>query len=422
MSRASELIDSRLSESTSLAGRMVRPERHWVQVGVLTSGVSRLACLALSCLSLPACSSDTPKPGLSASAEDRVFVSQAGSSTLLVVDATSGETARRIEVGMLPHNIVVSPDRRTLYAALVGSQAIAEIDVATLSLRRTLLTAPVPELRPDGSTIQPHFDQDAFTASSCFGCHHPGGAEPKYAGDRPFGLLLSPDGRRLYVTHLRASRLTVLDLDAGQIESTTSLAPAGKATEVVAIDRLDDELWVALRAPQPSTEPGALRRLNADTLEPLADLPAGADPGALLALPERNRILVSNFASNTVTMHDADDDSGGSAFHFEAAPGPLGLTRLDANRVLSLDYYSNSVSFLDLDGRSAQTLPLEHDGLPYANPTNAALASDGQSAWIVSSGTDGHLLQLDLPSRSIVRDVAIDGLSFGVAVVPGISP
>jgi DNA-binding beta-propeller fold protein YncE len=350
-----------------------------------------------------------------------VFVSQAGSSTLLVVDAASGKTAARIEVGMLPHNIVVSPDGRTLYTALVGSQAIAEIDVATLSLRRTLLTAPVPERRTDGSVIQPHFEQGAFSASSCFGCHYPGGAEPKYAGDRPFGLLLSPDARRLYVTHLRASRLTVLDLDAGQIESTTSLSPAGAASEVVAIDRLGDEIWVALRAPQPSTKPGALRRLNALTLDPLADLPAGADPGALLALPERDSILVSNFASNTVTVHRADGD-GSAPLEFEAAPGPLGLLRLDERHVLSLDYYSNAVSFLDLDAKSAQTLPLEHDGLPYANPTNGALASDGQRAWLVSSGTDGHLLELDLASRSIVRDVGIDGLSFGVAVVPDVSP
>ena len=349
-------------------------------------------------------------------------MSQAGSSTLLVVDAASGKTAARIEVGMLPHHLVVSPDRTTLYAALVGSQAIAEIDVATLSLRRTLLTAPVPERRADGSIIQPHFEEDAFSASTCFGCHHPGGAEPKYAGDRPFGLLLSPDGRRLYVTHLRESRLTVLDLEAGQIESTRSLEPAGPATEVVAIDRVGDELWVALRARQPSSEPGALRRLRADTLEPIADLPAGADPGAILAIPERNRILVSNFASNTVTMHGTSAENREGPFHFEAAPGPLGLLQLDENNVLALDYYSNAVSFLDLDRRSAETLPLEHDGQPYANPTNAALASDRQSAWIVSSGTDGHLLQLDLASRRIARDVAIDGLSFGVAVVSGISP
>jgi DNA-binding beta-propeller fold protein YncE len=377
--------------------------------------------MALCAAGLSACGTSAPADA-AAPVGDRVFVSQAGSSTLLAVDSASGEAAARIEVGMLPHNLVVSPDQRTLYAALVGSQAIAEIDVATRSLRRTLLTAPVPEQREDGSVIQEHFDEDAFSASTCFSCHSPDGAQPKYAGDRPFGLLLSPDGRRLYVTHLRASRLTVLDLEQGSIESTSSLEPAGTATEVVAIDRVGDEIWVALRAPQPSTDPGALRRLNAETLEPIADIPTGADPGALLALPERGQILVSNFESNTVTLHDASDDGTGEPVRFEAAPGPLGMARLDATSVLTLDYYSNAVSFLELDGGEAETLPLEHAGLPYANPTNVALASDGQSAWIVSSGTDGHLLELDLSSRDIVRDVPIDGLSFGVAVVPRISP
>jgi DNA-binding beta-propeller fold protein YncE len=324
---------------------------------------------------------------------------------------------------MLPHNLVVSPDRRTLYAALVGSQAIAEIDVATLSLRRTVLTAPVPERRPDDSVIQQHVDEDAFESTTCYDCHRPGGAEPKYAGDRPFGMSVSPDGRRLHVTHLRESRLTVLDLEQGRVESTTSLEPAGAATEVVAIDRLgEDEFWVALRAPQPSKEAGALRRLNANTLEPIAEMPTGADPGALLALPAHDSVLVSNFESNTVTMHAASDQGDGAGVKFEAAPGPLGLLALGANEVLALDYYSDAVSFLDLENGTAETLPLENDGAPYANPTNAALSSVGNSAWIVSSGTDGHLLELNLQSRTIVRDVSIDGLSFGVAVVSGILP
>jgi sugar lactone lactonase YvrE len=402
--------------------RTKRRGRGYGPAAVSSARPPTIACVAMACVAMPACTSGAVPPGPPAAPADRVFVSQAGSSTLLVIDAASGEAAARIEVGMLPHNMVVSPDRRTLYAALVGSQAIAEIDAATLSLRRTLLTAPVPERRLDGSTIQPHIDQDAFGASTCYGCHRPGGAQPKYAGDRPFGLLLSPDGRRLYVTHLRSSRLTVLDLDEGRIESTTSLAAAGAATEVVAIDRMGDEIWVALRPPQPSMRPGALRRLNADTLEPIADVPTGADPGALLALPDRGRLLVSNFETDTVTMHDAGDDGAGTTVRFEVAPGPLGLLALGANSVLAVDYYWNAVSFLDLDAGTAQTLPLAHDGLPYANPTNAALSSDGQSAWIVSSGTEGHLLQLDVQSRAIARDLSIDGLSFGVAVVPGIPP
>ena len=389
-----------------------------------TACVPGLAGLAVIIMAATAACTSPPPPTTPpriAGSGDRVVVSQAGSSTLLVVDATSGANLGRIEVGMLPHNLILSPDGRTLYAALVGSQAIAEIDVAGMSLRRTLLTAPVPELRTDGSVITAHFEQQAFGATTCYGCHRPGGAQPKYAGDRPFGLWLSPDGRRLYVSHLRSTRLTVLNLDEGRIDRTVFLAPAGAATEAVAIARLGDDLWVALRAPQPSMMPGALRRLNPDSLQPTgADVATGADPAALLALPDRGRLLVSNFETDTVTMHDTRNDApdDGARLPFAVAPGPLGLLALDAGRVLAVDYYWNAVSFLDLDAGTAQTLPLVHDGVPYANPTNAALASDGQSAWIVSSGTEGHLLQIDVESHALLRDLSIDGLSFGVAVVP----
>jgi streptogramin lyase len=349
---------------------------------------------------------------------DLVVVSQAGSANLAVVDAATGTVASHIEVGMLPHNLVVTADQRTLFVVVVGSQAVAEIDVATMTLRRTMLTAPVPELRPDGTVITAHVDEDAFGHSTCFDCHGPGRAEPKYAGDRPFGILLSPDGGQLLVTHLRSGDLTVLDVASGTIERTVHLEPAGAASEPVALARLGDEIWVALRPPPPSTQPGVLRRLDAATLAPLADLPTGADPGALLAMPGRASVLVSNFESNTVTEHTR----AGDAIAHTAAPGPLGLAALPAGAVLALDYYADAVTVLDMVDGGSRTLALARDGTAYANPTHAAVSSDGRSAWIVASGTDGHLLELDLTSTAIVRDVPIDGLSFGVAVVPAPIP
>jgi len=88
--------------------------------------VRGIACLALAGVGF-GCSGEGKRPGATA-AGDRVFVGQAGSSTVLAVDGASGKTLARIEVGMLPHNLVLSPDGRTLYAAVVGSQAVAEID------------------------------------------------------------------------------------------------------------------------------------------------------------------------------------------------------------------------------------------------------------------------------------------------------
>lgn len=355
-----------------------------------------------------------PAPSIEKLARDWIFVSQAGSSTVAVVDGTSGTLVTRIEVGLLPHNLTLSPDRRSLYVAVVGSQSVAEIDVATARLRRTMLTAPVPGRRPDGSLILEHVDRDAFSHTTCHDCHFVGGAQPKYAGERPFGLVLDGDGRRLLVTHLTSADLAVLDLQAGVLERTVHLSPSAAATEPVAIASLEGELWVALRPVQPSTSAGALRRLDRATLTVTGEVPTGSDPGALLSLPNRRSVLVTNFETDTVTEHGAT----GTARAVQVAPGPLGMLSLPDGRVLALGYYSNALSLVDPAKGTAETFPLERDGLRYPNPTHAALSSDGRSAWLVSSGTEGHLLQLDLATRTLVKDVPIDGLSFGIAVVP----
>jgi DNA-binding beta-propeller fold protein YncE len=354
-------------------------------------------------------------PRASPSQDGTLFVSQAGSSTVVALDARSGQLKKRIEVGFLPHTLVVSPDGKTLYAVLVGSEAIAEIDTATLTLRRTFLTAPVPRTRDDGTVIQAHIDQNAFGHTTCYDCHFSGGALPKYVGTRPFGVLLSADATQLLVSHIDSPDLTTLDLAAGSIARTVTLEPSGAAIESVALARMGDAIWLARRPRQPSRAAGVLRRLDPETLAGRGDVPIGSDTGALLSLPGRSRVLASNFETDTVT----ELDSSGAAQVLEAAPGPLGLLAVpDQRTILALDYYSNAVSFLDLDTGSSQTLALSQGDTTYVNPTQATLSGDGRSAWIVSSGTDGHLLELDLSSRRILREVPIDGLSFGVAFVP----
>ncbi|MCL6568141.1 MAG: hypothetical protein K6T35_04510, partial [Meiothermus silvanus] len=140
-----------------------------------------------------------------------VLVSQAGSSTVAVVDPEAGTVVKRLTVGLLPHRLLVSPDRASVYVVLVGSQAVAELDLTTLNLRRTFLTAAVPLRRDDGSVIQAHQDQDAFSHTTCYDCHGGGSAKPAIVGTRPFGITLSPDGLKLIVSQIRGGDLAVLD-------------------------------------------------------------------------------------------------------------------------------------------------------------------------------------------------------------------
>jgi DNA-binding beta-propeller fold protein YncE len=340
-----------------------------------------------------------------------VLVSQAGSSTVAVIDPVQGQTVRRITVGGLPHRMVLSPDRSKVYVVLVGSQAVAEVDVRSLALSRTFLTAPVPERRADGSPIQAHFDQNAFAQTTCFACHNPGGARPFIVGERPVGIAFSSDASRLFISHIRQGRLSEIDLKNGAVVRSQDLPPTGAASEAADVARVGSKLVVALRPRQPSTEASTVRWLDEQTWQTLAEAPTGADPAFVLPLEEG--ALVSNFESNTLSLHAP----GAAPQGFTVTPGPLGMLRVGEGQVLSLNYYSNAVSLLDLKTGLSEHHRLELAGQTFVNPTHAALSPDGRLAYIVSSGTEGHLLVFDLKSYKVLRAIPIDGLSFDVVVV-----
>lgn len=339
-----------------------------------------------------------------------VLVSQAGSSTVAVVDPIQGLTVKRITVGGLPHRMILSPDESKVYVVLVGSQAVAEVDLRTLEVSRTFLTAPVPERRDDGTLIQSHFDQDAFSKTSCFACHYPGGAKPFIVGERPVGITFSSDFARLFVSHIRQGRLSEIDLATGQVVRAVNLPPSGSANEAVDVARVNTRLVLALRPRQPSTEASAVRWLDEHTWQTLAEAPTGSDPAFVLPLGEG--ALVSNFESNTLSLHTPDS----APKSFTVTPGPLGMLAVGKGEVLSLNYYSNAVSLVNLVSGQVETYKLELGSQVFVNPTHAALSPDGKRAYIVSSGTEGHLVVFDLERKQVTQAVPIDGLSFDVVV------
>ncbi|WP_027883591.1 YncE family protein [Meiothermus rufus] len=341
-----------------------------------------------------------------------VLVSQAGSSTVAVVDPVQGRTIKRITVGGLPHRMVLNRDKNKVYVVLVGSQAVAEVDVQRLLVSRTFLTAPVPERRSDGSLIQPHFEQNAFTKTSCFTCHNPGGARPFIVGERPVGIAFSSDHSRLFVSHIRQGRLSEIDLGRAEVVRAVNLPPSGSASEAADVARVGSRLVVALRPRQPSTEASAVRWLDEATLDPLFEAPTGSDPAFML--PWGEGALVSNFESDTLSLHVP----GSSPKSYTVTPGPLGLLAVGSGKILSLNYYSNAVSLVDLASGQAEHHRLELGGRVFVNPTHAALSPDGRRAYIVSSGTEGHLVVFDLERRQAIQAIPIDGLSFDVVVVP----
>ena len=103
--------------------------------------------LAAACADAPEMTAHAERTG------PLLLVSQAGSTTVAVIDPLAAEVQARIEVGELPHRLVRTRAGDRAYVVLVGSQAIAELDTRSLTLTRTFLTAEVPERRAEGAEI-----------------------------------------------------------------------------------------------------------------------------------------------------------------------------------------------------------------------------------------------------------------------------
>lgn len=363
-------------------------------------------CVSLWAAGLFACA-PAPQTG------DRAFVTEAATASIAVIDLDSGALRRRIDVGLLPHDVALSPDGRTLYAALAGSQAVAVIDTDTESLRATWTTAPAPARRADGSAIGEHASERGAPSRSCHSCHRDGGAKPRYVGARPVALALSADGARLYVGHLNTGELLVLDTSTGDRVAATA-AVAGPVHELAGLARLDDVLYLTYRATPPSHAPGFVRRLEASTLAPLGDVPSSSNPVEVQAVPSLGLALVAHFDSDQLSLLR----DGAEVASLTVANGPLGVLPLPGDRALVLGYYAQALSVVDLAGGQSETWPLTFGGRRLSNPTHAALGSDGRIAWVVQSGSDAHLLGVDVEAKRVVRTMPINGLSFAVAVVP----
>ena len=345
-----------------------------------------------------------------------LFVSLPAADMVVKINSTDGSVIKKTVVGKLPHHFVLSKDKKRIYVVLSGSQAVAELDAATGDVLRTMLTEPVPRARKDGSVIQGHVEQNAFTHQSCFDCHHggQGGVKPAIVGSRPFGIALSEDGSTLYVANSKSGNVALLDVASGKIKKRLNLDPKGEALEPTALALLGNQLFVSILPVLPSYSPAVIRHIDTSDLHVVADTETGSNANTVYADMTRNQIYVSNFETNTISRLDA---AGKLLDKLTVGPGPLGVTPWGTDRLLVANYYDNSISWIVLDSGSVHTMATIYNKQRFVNPTHIVLSRDAKIAYVVSSGTKGHLLRLDLQTMKFIGMTPLGGLPFGIVAV-----
>ena len=345
----------------------------------------------------------------------------------------------------LPHDMLLSPDGRTLFVVASGSQCMSLYDLSAPALwreaarfmrrdsvrssiadtlapghprvamppRRTRPPAPAPTgpiLNPDPvqalapaivhhvltdtlippRAAAPHSSVGAVRGRVCYDCHD------RSVGGKPFGPMFSKDRTLIYLVQLAYRNIVVFDARSGAIRRTI---PLDLPTQYAPV-----ELWIA---PGESTafvtcrdEIGMSRRGRILVV----DLASGAVKRSIVGgiypwhmVPDASgrRLLVNNFQSSQLSVVDVE--RAAIVDSISVQNGPAAMAFLPGRGALAVTcFYTDRLLIVNLDTHKVeQTLDVG------SNPTSLEISPDGRTAWILCGG-EGALDVVDLVASRVI--------------------
>ena len=269
----------------------------------------------------------------------KIFVAESFTNQVGVLDAASiSSPAQTISVGLLPQDMKLTVDGKTLYIANYLSHDLTEIDPLTLTVRRTINlscspsalvispdattgyalcrntgriiyidlpsgteTANVPISFPYSLALAPD-SQRAYVSRSMFS---------RYVdvvdltlrkvttsitvGRSPQGIIVGPSGRSIYTANAGAGNVSIIDAATNSVRATIAV---GNSPTAVAVDSDEKFLFVA------NKNDATVSVVDLGLGKKIATIPVGISPQTLALDNGRHLLYVANFYSNTLSLID----------------------------------------------------------------------------------------------------------------------
>ncbi|MBV8491284.1 MAG: GH92 family glycosyl hydrolase, partial [Candidatus Eremiobacteraeota bacterium] len=248
----------------------------------------------------------------------RLFVTNAGSASIGVIDTQTEKLVTTLKVGQTPNGIHLGPDGRTMWFANNDDGTIQSIDVATLHLSGAINVGRNPRdlaISPDGSTIYVSCGGENAVIPVDTATRTPGA--PIAVGRRPAGIAMTPNGKRLLVVDTASNAVTPIDL-------TTKTARA--------------------------------------------EIPVGVMPMLVAISPDGALAYVSDYANSTVTPIDVATLAARPPLTVGGAPYGVAFTR-DGKTALAIARRDNALAIVDVaTGRASPEILLGNGPYTIAAP------------------------------------------------------
>ncbi len=186
----------------------------------------------------------------------QVLVTNWCSMDLSVIDAATAKVVATVKLpGAHPRGIAVSADSRTAYVAIMGSDRVVAVDLATRTVR-------------------------AFATT---------GAGPRH-------LVLSKDGRTLYVTNNSAGTVSAVDAATGTVLHTLKV---GREPRSMAISSDGEALYVV------NYDDSTMTKIRTSDLTPMQTVRTDGYPVGVTYEPTKRRVWVACYGGSIVVFDDS---------------------------------------------------------------------------------------------------------------------
>ncbi|MHC1561337.1 protein kinase domain-containing protein [Actinomycetospora sp. C-140] len=291
-----------------------------------------------------------------------------------------------VVVGSTPGYLQVAPNGRFAY---IANRAAGVITVFDTTRNVPIGTIPVPDGGPQFVAFSPDsarayvsiFNQDYSlnevavidTSSAAITARIP-------TGKRPFALVLSPDGRRLYVPNHDSGSITVADTDTNQVVDTVAVAPNPHWLD---ISPDGTRLYAA------NHESNVITTIDTDGDRVLGTTPVGRSPHSIVRHPTQPLVFNVNYDDSSVSV--TNTDTGAVVGTIATASHPQDITlSADGRHAYLATVDANAIQVLD-----TSTLQITANVPVGRGPTSVAITPDGRQAYVTNLN-DGSVTVLNV--------------------------
>lgn len=358
---------------------------------------------------------------------------------LTLFDLDRQQVVGALPTQKLPHDMLLSPDGRSLFVINSGSQCISTYSIDNPDLwsqaaafmhndttgRREKGGGPMQmglrhgdEADSSGGTylnkdpvqalpasIVRHFRTDttyparayakhitvgAESHTACFDCHD------RSVGGKPFGPVFSSDKSEIYLVHLAYKNLTILDSRTLSIKRQIPLGlPDNLAPIEVWIHPSKPIAFVTCRNEIGASQPGSILVVDLASGKTVKRIRAGIYPWHLVPDPSGKRLYVNNFQSSTISVVDIEKQEIVDSLIAQNGPAMMSFVPGRNELLVSCFYTDNVVVLNTLTGATEKVIAVD------TNPTSMRISEDEKELSVLCGG-ESSLVTVNLESGAVL--------------------